>query len=339
MDVVMLALAKKYANGIASGIKSYSVDGLTLKIVTTSGQTLTMNFPSPKVKDIDITPDGYIIFTLEDGTEIRSEEAIPSAKISAQPGNSIFQKADGLYVPAGAVDISEDEGNAIETRENGLYVATVEGGGGSADQVTYDNSETTYPKLSTNVQAILTDLNALKTTGKYYKVKYVAYGHGYVEQYNSEDVLLNSKEDHGESWASYFKVTIDNISLVKDEMTITVQTADVMTSGVIYNGVVYTEPNTVIFTDTGWGDDFNIVINELAHVNSGAEFVSYSNQDSELTAKTVKGAIDEIDKKIPKIDIYKRGTTLVIANENSVGDPAAFNTTKQNGIGIAGMVE
>lgn len=161
MDLVTLSLAKKYANNIASGIKSYSVDGLTLKIVTTSGQTLSMNFPSPRVKDIDITTDGYIIFTLEDGTEIKSEEAIPSAKISAQPGNSISQKEDGLYVPACTVDISEDEGNAIEERENGLYVAI--SGGGSAEKTIYDN--TTSELEATNVQDAIDELAARPSGG------------------------------------------------------------------------------------------------------------------------------------------------------------------------------
>ena len=83
MDLISYALSKKVAASAVSGVKSMSVEGKTLKIVTNDSGTLTMTFPTPKdgvsVVDIDVNTNNQIVFTMSDGTEIISGK-IPTVK-------------------------------------------------------------------------------------------------------------------------------------------------------------------------------------------------------------------------------------------------------------------
>jgi len=325
IDIITLSLAKKYANGIASGIKSYSVDGLTLKIVTTSGQTLTMNFPSPKVKDIDITADGYIIFTLEDGTEIKSEEAIPSAKISAQPGNSIFQKEDGLYVPAGAVDISEDEGNAIETRENGLYVATRGGGGGSAEETTYDNSFSQLPEVD-NVQAALDKLTGGTSGTITYKITTASTGGSDA----SLDIQRNNASPVRLLYGDNAYEVVDEIKVVYEGMWKIYCLADKM----IYDNVTYTKGQRVAIWAYQVSQNITTTIPGLYHrglFEQNAEEVEYDNDFSLINVNNVQTALDKITGGVDKngfyhISAYGSSTSLYCnVNKNDGANTAITN--------------
>lgn len=47
LNVLTLSAAKKYLAKVVAGIKSYSVDGLTLNIITNDGTRLSMTFPKP----------------------------------------------------------------------------------------------------------------------------------------------------------------------------------------------------------------------------------------------------------------------------------------------------
>lgn len=83
MDNLTYSLTKKIAASALSGVKSMSVEGQTLKIVTNTSGTLTMAFPIPKdgvsITDIDVNANNQIVFTMSDGTEHISGK-IPTVK-------------------------------------------------------------------------------------------------------------------------------------------------------------------------------------------------------------------------------------------------------------------
>lgn len=122
LDVVTYALCKKIAASAVSGIKSYEIDGCSLVMQTNDGQKLTIDFPTPVPKDIDINEEGQIVFTLGDGSTIKTKERIPSMKISKEEGNALSTRPDGLYVAPGNVSISKEERNALTSKEDGLFV-------------------------------------------------------------------------------------------------------------------------------------------------------------------------------------------------------------------------
>lgn len=74
MDKIAISIAKKIAASALSGVSSISVNGTTLNIVTNDGETLQMNFPTPKdgvsVVDITVNDEGNLVFILSDDTEI-----------------------------------------------------------------------------------------------------------------------------------------------------------------------------------------------------------------------------------------------------------------------------
>ena len=145
MDIVTLALAKAFtkktvdglgalkgANAVITSItKENGISTITFEWTGTSGIKETDSIQVKdgekgdtglSVKSLSIDENEHLIITYSDNTT-EDAGAMPRIElgISAEGGNALIQKEDGLYVAEGAVVISPDENNALESRENGLY--------------------------------------------------------------------------------------------------------------------------------------------------------------------------------------------------------------------------
>lgn len=78
MDIVTYALCRKLCASIAGGIKSMRVEGLTLYIETSDGQTLEIHFPTPEdgvsITDVTINENHHLICTMSNNTTIDAGE-------------------------------------------------------------------------------------------------------------------------------------------------------------------------------------------------------------------------------------------------------------------------
>ena len=77
MDVVTYALAKKMCAAAASGISNTEINGTTMTMTTSLGQTFNMTFPTPadgvdgkSITGIEINEENHLICTLSDGSII-----------------------------------------------------------------------------------------------------------------------------------------------------------------------------------------------------------------------------------------------------------------------------
>lgn len=77
MDVVTYALAKKMCAAAASGISNIEINGTTMTMTTSLGQTFNMTFPTPadgvdgkSITGIEINEENHLICTLSDGSII-----------------------------------------------------------------------------------------------------------------------------------------------------------------------------------------------------------------------------------------------------------------------------
>ena len=145
MDIVTLALAKAFtkktvdglgalkgANAVITSItKENGISTVTFEWTGTSGIKETDSIQVKdgekgdtglSVKSLSIDENEHLIITYSDNTT-EDAGAMPriELEISAEGGNALIQKEDGLYVAEGAVVISPDENNALESRGNGLY--------------------------------------------------------------------------------------------------------------------------------------------------------------------------------------------------------------------------
>lgn len=74
MDIITLALAKKFATKVAAGFSNVKVDGLNIIFTLNDGSQVTLTVPEPadgvSVVDMNIDNDGSLICTMSDGTTI-----------------------------------------------------------------------------------------------------------------------------------------------------------------------------------------------------------------------------------------------------------------------------
>ena len=74
MDIITLALAKKFASKVAAGFSNVEVNGLDIIFTLNDGSQVTLTVPKPadgvSVTDMNIDDDGSLICTLSDGTTI-----------------------------------------------------------------------------------------------------------------------------------------------------------------------------------------------------------------------------------------------------------------------------
>lgn len=145
MDIVTLALAKAFTKKTVDGLGALKGANAVITSITKENGISTITFEwtgisgaketdsiqvadgekgdtGLSVKSLSIDENEHLIVTYSDNTT-EDAGAMPEIelKISAEGGNALIQKEDGLYVAEGAVKISPDENNALESRENGLY--------------------------------------------------------------------------------------------------------------------------------------------------------------------------------------------------------------------------
>lgn len=78
MDIITLALAKKYSQMIGMGISNISIEGTTMTFTLNDGTTSTMTFPQPadgvSIVDTDIDVNNHLVCTLSNGETIDAGE-------------------------------------------------------------------------------------------------------------------------------------------------------------------------------------------------------------------------------------------------------------------------
>ena len=74
MDIITLALAKKFASQVAAGFSNVEVNGLNIVFTLNDGSQATVTVPEPadgvSVVDLNIDSDGSLICTMSDGSTI-----------------------------------------------------------------------------------------------------------------------------------------------------------------------------------------------------------------------------------------------------------------------------
>lgn len=74
MDIITLALAKKFAAQVSAGYSNVEVDGMNIIFTLNDGSQVTLIVPEPadgvSVVDMNIDDDGSLICTMSDGTTI-----------------------------------------------------------------------------------------------------------------------------------------------------------------------------------------------------------------------------------------------------------------------------
>ena len=134
IDIVKLAIAKKFALKVAAGFSSVTVDELTSTINFTlnDGNKVSLKIPQLRgIKDIyfedivnptTLVNETHLIILMTDDTK-EDAGVIPNAKIaiSKAEGNALSKKQDGLYVAEGAIRISNEEANIIEQKADGIF--------------------------------------------------------------------------------------------------------------------------------------------------------------------------------------------------------------------------
>lgn len=136
MDIVTLALAKKFALKVSAGFSSVEVDEENLKIIFTlnDGQKVSLSIPKLRgvgniyLEDkINLTTgeiETHLMFKINDSKNtIIDSGVIPKQeiKISKEEGNILVPKVDGLYVPSTGVKISPAQDNILKNTDEGLY--------------------------------------------------------------------------------------------------------------------------------------------------------------------------------------------------------------------------
>lgn len=146
IDTVTLAVAKAFTKQSLDGMGALKGANATIASTNKENGTTTIVFewtgisgqkeqtsitiedgikgdPGVSIESVNIDKNNHIIITYSDKTTQDAGE-LPKEKleISAEEGNAISRKEDGLYVAKGAVALSETENNAIQSKEDGLYV-------------------------------------------------------------------------------------------------------------------------------------------------------------------------------------------------------------------------
>lgn len=140
------AVLKKKLNGLASGVKSATVNGTTITFVFNNGATSVMSFPSPKdgedgldITGVEVNSDNTITCTLSDGSKITSTNSIKVLNgkdgAAGTPGKDGTDGVDG-YSPTIAEDSSntDDVYKLVITNEKTSFTTPNLMGKGSDDK-------------------------------------------------------------------------------------------------------------------------------------------------------------------------------------------------------------
>lgn len=178
MDVVTYALLNKKIKGLASGVKSVTVQGHSIIFELNDGSTQTMTFDQPadgvSITDVDVDINNHLICTMSDSTTIDAGE-IPTIKGDKGFSPTITENPDNtneIY----KLDVTNEDGTFTTPNLKGT------GGGLDPDKYydkaqinaliepldeakhTHDNKDTVLDKLTTNDtgDTLLFNGNAIK---------------------------------------------------------------------------------------------------------------------------------------------------------------------------------
>lgn len=179
MDLITLAAAKTYANKVAAGFSSVSVEGSTIHFTLNDGQKVDMTIPTPEngvsVSNVQINEEGHLICTLSNG-EVIDAGVIPKGEggVSASI-NGITLAGDLSSVELGIIDdenisdLSTYSSKMIQQKLNSMVVVSELVGTESEPIIASELELGTYV-ISGVVQSSSTNLVTMNVPRKEYSV-------------------------------------------------------------------------------------------------------------------------------------------------------------------------
>lgn len=131
MDIITLALAKKFATKVAAGFSNVEVDGLDIIFTLNDGSQVTLTVPEPangvSVVDLDIDSNKNLICTLSDGSTVNAGElpmAIPEKGVdywTEEDKQEIKTYVDDVTSNAFAAELDEENFTLLLKRVGSSY--------------------------------------------------------------------------------------------------------------------------------------------------------------------------------------------------------------------------
>lgn len=131
MDIITLALAKKFATKVAAGFSNVEVDGLDIIFTLNDGSQVTLTVPEPEngvsVTDLDIDSNNNLICTLSDGSTVNAGElpmAIPEKGVdywTEEDKQEIKTYVDDVTSNAFAAELDEENFTLLLKRVGSSY--------------------------------------------------------------------------------------------------------------------------------------------------------------------------------------------------------------------------
>ena len=131
MDIITLALAKKFATKVAAGFSSVEVDGMDIIFTLNDGSQVTLTVPEPEngvsVTDLDIDNNNNLICTLSDGSTVNAGElpmAIPEKGVdywTEEDKQEIKTYVDDVTSNAFAAELDEENFTLLLKRVGSSY--------------------------------------------------------------------------------------------------------------------------------------------------------------------------------------------------------------------------
>ena len=131
MDIITLALAKKFATKVAAGFSSVEVDGMDIIFTLNDGSQVTLTVPEPEdgisVTDLDIDNNNNLICTLSDGSTVNAGElpmAIPEKGVdywTEEDKQEVKTYVDDITSNAFAAELDEENFTLLLKRVGSSY--------------------------------------------------------------------------------------------------------------------------------------------------------------------------------------------------------------------------
>ena len=124
MDIITLALAKKFATKISAGYSKVEVDGMDIIFTLNDGSQVTLTVPAPadgvSVTGLDINESNELICTMSDGSTINAGE-VPVADLSEyakieyvdEENEKLKEELDNMKMIYNAMPKVSDEGSNL----------------------------------------------------------------------------------------------------------------------------------------------------------------------------------------------------------------------------------
>ena len=131
MDIITLALAKKFATKVAAGFSNVEVNGMNIVFTLNDGSQATLTVPEPEdgisVTDLDIDNNNNLICTLSDGSTVNAGElpmAIPEKGVdywTEEDKQEVKTYVDDVTSNAFAAELDEENFTLLLKRVGSSY--------------------------------------------------------------------------------------------------------------------------------------------------------------------------------------------------------------------------